>query len=413
MTNTQALSAITTIEVGQNPPADSISEVVRGVPLLRRPSELGLVHPRTTEWTDRPARVARDGDLLISLRGANLGAVNRADRDYAIGRGIGAIRLGRQLSDQAFLFYALQQRRPQLRALATGAAVPNISINDVSSLAVPWPAAAERHACATALIALDLKIKRNDVTAEHLGELVHALFDRAVVEPTANDEGPAVMTVRIADIAQDLSEQTEPGHSPDELFEYYNLAAYSAGRVPELVPGREIRSSKKRVPSDAVLVALLNPEDSKIWRARPSGTAIPVASTEFMVLTASDPRDQPLLEAYMRFDPELREQILASIKPGAAGRPRASAAAVRSATIAWLPVSERRELAAQLGPVLELEDRLLRENNVLHQLKDAVQSELLDTDRAAPDLGSELSDYLLREWAGHDSANASDDGRSA
>jgi hypothetical protein len=410
MTSTRALGDITNIKLGQNPPVDSISDVARGVPLLRRPSDFGVIRARTTEWTERPAQLARAGDLLISLRGANLGAVNRADRDYAIGRGIAAITLGHELADQAFLLYAVQQRRPELRALATGSAVPNISVKDVESLAVPWPAPPERHALATALIALDLKIERNEATAQHLSEFAHALFDGAVVEPAlADDQRPGWLRVRIADIAEELSEQTDPGRVPDELFEYYNLAAHGAGRIPNVVPGQEIRSPKKRVPVDAILFALLNPEDNKVWRARPSGDAIPVASTEFMVLVAKDPTDQAVLEAYFRFDPDLREQILASINTGAAGRPRARAAAVRDATITWLPAEARRELANKLAPTLELEDRLLRENHALQQLKDAVQPELLEARRPAPDLGSELTESLLREWAVPESTDTNDE----
>ena len=84
------LDQIANIIMGQSPEGSSVSKEGK-IPLLNGPSEFGISHPTPVQFTSSPKRMAKKGDLLFCVRGST-GKMNWADQDYAIGRGIAAIR---------------------------------------------------------------------------------------------------------------------------------------------------------------------------------------------------------------------------------------------------------------------------------------------------------------------------------
>src|SRR5690349_12001087 len=87
------LRNIAHIEMGQSPDSSTVREGVHsGVPFLQGNAEFGIVHPAPRFNCVAPMKMCRAGDILISVR-APVGAMNIADRDYCIGRGLAAVRL--------------------------------------------------------------------------------------------------------------------------------------------------------------------------------------------------------------------------------------------------------------------------------------------------------------------------------
>src|SRR5437868_9574371 len=80
------------IVMGTSPPGDSCNSTGIGEPLLNGPTEFGPHHPTPVQYTTAPRRFAETGDILFCVRGSTTGRMNWADRRYAIGRGIAAIR---------------------------------------------------------------------------------------------------------------------------------------------------------------------------------------------------------------------------------------------------------------------------------------------------------------------------------
>jgi type I restriction enzyme, S subunit len=80
------------IVMGQSPPGESCNTAGVGVPLLNGPTEYGPYHPTPVQFTTDARKIARLGDLLFCVRGSTTGRMNWADREYAIGRGVAAIR---------------------------------------------------------------------------------------------------------------------------------------------------------------------------------------------------------------------------------------------------------------------------------------------------------------------------------
>ena len=380
------IGEVADVQLGKQPPASSVSRVPAGLPLLSKPSDFGDVHPTTSEWTTEPQRVARAGDVLVSVRGANLGVVNRADRNYGIGRGIAAVTPYTGSIDSQYLHYALAARSPELRAAAHGTTVPTISVKDIREVTIPVPNTADQRAIAAALGALDQKIAINSQTAAHLAGLAEAEYRRAVRDHVVGG-------VELRELAQEVRGVIDPRRAPTERFELFNLNAGRQGRIPDGALGADIHSPKRHLPGPAVLVSLLNPEVRNVWSARPSGAGVPVASTEYLPLVPRPGRDN-LVHAALRFDPAVHHQILAAVRPGLTNRSRADRDAVMGARLPELPNARLTELDGVLGPIFDLEAGLYTENDHLRSLRDAWRAGLMSGVRPAPRLSSTAKTLL-------------------
>ena len=87
----QPLSEIATITMGQSPVGSSLNEKGIGISFFQGSSDFGAVAPFNRVYTTKPTRMAREGDILLSVR-APVGASNLALSDCCIGRGLASIR---------------------------------------------------------------------------------------------------------------------------------------------------------------------------------------------------------------------------------------------------------------------------------------------------------------------------------
>jgi len=87
-----SLGSIATIIMGQSPPSSAVVDGDRGIPFLQGCSDFGPQYPQSRCSCLRPPKICKRGDVLISVR-APVGNINKADRDYCIGRGLAAVRL--------------------------------------------------------------------------------------------------------------------------------------------------------------------------------------------------------------------------------------------------------------------------------------------------------------------------------
>src|SRR5690606_36252696 len=88
----KTLSDVCDIVMGQSPAGEMCNTSGVGIPLLNGPTEYGPHHPTPVQFTTDARKFAKAGDLLFCVRGSTTGRMNWADRDYAIGRGVAAIR---------------------------------------------------------------------------------------------------------------------------------------------------------------------------------------------------------------------------------------------------------------------------------------------------------------------------------
>lgn len=84
------LCDIANITMGQSPDGDSYNNEGRGTVFFQGSTDFGMRSPDVRMYTTAPGRMAREGDILVSVR-APVGSLNIADRDCCIGRGLAAL----------------------------------------------------------------------------------------------------------------------------------------------------------------------------------------------------------------------------------------------------------------------------------------------------------------------------------
>ncbi len=128
--------AATTI-AGQAPPSGIVSEYLDYSPFLQGNAEFGRMHPSARLACETPPKWAKAGDILLSVR-APVGALNVADQDYGIGRGLCAVRTQPSLRG-LFTYYILGVANQELLRLSTGSTYDAVTVGIVRELAIPLP----------------------------------------------------------------------------------------------------------------------------------------------------------------------------------------------------------------------------------------------------------------------------------
>ena len=169
------LSDIADIVMGQSPPGDTCNHSGSGIPLINGPTEFGSHHPSPVQFTTDPRKHALQGDLLFCVRGS-VGRMNWADQDYAIGRGVAAIRHRKSLRLQPLIRGLIEEQLPILLQSATGSTFPNVSAKQLRDLQVPQLSDDQFFQVADLLAALDDKIELNRRMNETLEAMARAIF---------------------------------------------------------------------------------------------------------------------------------------------------------------------------------------------------------------------------------------------
>ena len=215
-----ALGDLAHITMGQSPPGTTVNGRT-GMPLLNGPTEFGPHHPEPRQYTSDPRRVARAGDLLFCVRGSTTGRMNWADREYAIGRGIAAIRHRNGQRLQPFVRAVIESRLPILLASATGSVFRNVSATDLTGLSVPDLPLKRQAEIANILGILDDKIELNRQMCDSLEAMVRAVYKdwfvdfgpvRAKIEGRETGLAPSIATLfpdRLVDSRTNLGEIPE------------------------------------------------------------------------------------------------------------------------------------------------------------------------------------------------------------
>jgi type I restriction enzyme S subunit len=156
-----ALKRVAHVIAGQSPPSNAVTELEGvGLPFLQGNAEFGHAHPWPIHRCDSAPKRAQLGDILLSVR-APVGALNLADREYGIGRGLAAIRPAGIIP--RFAWWSLMSRVEELRAMATGSTFDAITAEDIGSLVVRLPSLSKQREIADFL---DTETTRIDALIE-------------------------------------------------------------------------------------------------------------------------------------------------------------------------------------------------------------------------------------------------------
>ncbi len=128
---------IANITMGQSPSGDSYNESQQGTIFFQGSTDFGWLFPTTRKYTTVPSRMAKKGDILLSVR-APVGDMNIANNDCCIGRGLAA--LNSKQGFDGFLFYVMKYFKQIFdRRNSEGTTFGSITKNDLHSLPLACP----------------------------------------------------------------------------------------------------------------------------------------------------------------------------------------------------------------------------------------------------------------------------------
>ena len=155
----KVLGDVAEVRMGQSPPGHLVRDLQFGTPFLQGNAEFGAHKPEPRYECDDAPRRAYRGDTLISVR-APVGAINQADRDYRIGRGLAAIRFSG--IDSSFGRHALRRNARKLALVSQGTTFAAIGGKDLRSLPISVPPAEEQRRIAEILDTIDETIQATE-----------------------------------------------------------------------------------------------------------------------------------------------------------------------------------------------------------------------------------------------------------
>ena len=133
----KTLSQIANITMGQSPEGSSYNDEGIGTIFYQGSTDFGWLFPTTRQYTTAPSRMAKKGDILLSVR-APVGDMNIANTDCCIGRGLAA--LNSKTGSDGFLFYVMNYFKQIFdRRNSEGTTFGSITKNDLYSLTLAYP----------------------------------------------------------------------------------------------------------------------------------------------------------------------------------------------------------------------------------------------------------------------------------
>lgn len=158
---------------GQSPPSSTYRTTPEGLPFFQGKADFGVVSPVARVWCVAPKKIAQPGDILISVR-APVGPTNIADVECCIGRGLAAIRCGKDAS-RDFILHALRHYEEALVNKGTGSTFEAINRDDLESFVIPLPPLAEQQRIAASLKKQMAAVEKARTAAHDRLEAVKAL----------------------------------------------------------------------------------------------------------------------------------------------------------------------------------------------------------------------------------------------
>ena len=209
------LDQICALNMGQSPDSSSYNENGEGMPFFQGNADFGKIHPKVRVWCSAPTKIAHAGDVLISVR-APIGALNIADRECCIGRGLAALTVNETLCDKDYLWHAIASKVDELNSKGTGSTFKAISKSVLAETDIPLPSLDEQKIIAECLTKVDELIALRKEQLAKLDQLVKSRFIELFGDPISNPKGWKVDKVEnhidlLSGFPFDSSQYTESG----------------------------------------------------------------------------------------------------------------------------------------------------------------------------------------------------------
>ena len=358
------LGDVVEINMGQSPSSEHYNSQENGLPFLQGNKTFGIKYPSFDTYCKSPLKIARKGDVLMSVR-APVGALNIANKDICIGRGLCSLRAKNR--ENTFLFYLLCFLKDIIVSSETGTVFGSVSKSIIENIDVVLPPLPEQKAIAGVLSSLDDKIDllhRQNKTLEALAETI---WRKMFVE----NADPCWKQGKLGDIAEINPLRTIGKNETSLYLDMSNMP--TDGPFPKGWIRREFTSGIKFKNGDTI-IARITPclENGKTAFVNfLDDKEIGWGSTEYIVMSAKITYCQEWFYFLAR-SPDFRDYAIQNMT-GTSGRQRVSGDAIAHYEMALPPpfafdkfrtfaepvMKHIRHNSFQIGTLAKLRDTLL------------------------------------------------------
>lgn len=189
------LDEICVINMGQSPDSLTYNEEGNGLPFFQGNADFGEIYPMVRMWCSEPTKIAQEKDILISVR-APIGALNIANCECCIGRGLAGLTVNEDICVQDYLWYALSSKVDELNSKGTGSTFKAINKKILAETEIPLLPLAEQRKIAAVLDQVSNLIAKRRQQLDKLDELVKSRFIEMFGVYPANPMGWEIGTIR-------------------------------------------------------------------------------------------------------------------------------------------------------------------------------------------------------------------------
>ena len=179
------LEEICAINMGQSPDSSTYNEDGNGLPFFQGNADFGEIYPALRIWCSEPTKIAREKDILISVR-APIGALNIANCECCIGRGLAALTVNEDICARKYLWYVLSSKVDELNSKGTGSTFKAISKKTLAETEIPLPPLDIQRKIALVLDKVSDLIAKRRQQMDKLDEIVKARFVEIFGDPVRN-----------------------------------------------------------------------------------------------------------------------------------------------------------------------------------------------------------------------------------
>ena len=179
------LEEICAINMGQSPDSSTYNEDGNGLPFFQGNADFGEIYPALRIWCSEPTKIAREKDILISVR-APIGALNIANCECCIGRGLAALTVNEDICARNYLWYVLSSKVDELNSKGTGSTFKAISKKTLAETEIPLPPLDIQRKIALVLDKVSDLIAKRRQQMDKLDEIVKARFVEMFGDPVRN-----------------------------------------------------------------------------------------------------------------------------------------------------------------------------------------------------------------------------------
>lgn len=215
----------------------SYGTTVNGLPFFQGNADFGEIYPAVRMWCSEPTKIAREKDILISVR-APIGALNIAKCECCIGRGLAALTVNEDICAQKYLWHALSGKVDELNSKGTGSTFKAINKKTLSETEIPLPPIDEQRKIAAILDKVSDLIAKRRQQLDKLDEMVKARFVEMFGDPQNNEKNWKMRTFKeICTVRQGLQIPISKRltHFEENCYEYITVAYLHGAKDKEYI----------------------------------------------------------------------------------------------------------------------------------------------------------------------------------